>query len=137
LQISVRGPRSFGKNERAFARAQNSNQRLERTPIIAFQIYRDHIQLWQKPAEDRNIHQRFFCEKENRPVGRVAGEWRIEKTLVIHRKNHGTGLNHALAMNDTKSIEQTREQATEMIAEPIVKIHSLSSLRNLFVLCAR
>ena len=99
----VRAP--FRKNERAIASAQNSDQRFERAAIVAFEIDRDDVELRQKPAEDRRLHQRFFRKKIDGAVTGVSGQRRIEITLVIHGENHRAALDHPLPMNDAEAEE--------------------------------
>jgi hypothetical protein len=83
----------------------------------------DNVQLWQERAEQRHIHQRLPREKIDRAVACDAGEWRIEITLVIHRQNHRTCLNHTLPMNYPKAKTYSTDQAREMVTEPVVGIH--------------
>src|SRR4029077_9711355 len=92
--------------------------------ITAFEINWNHVQFWQQPAEDRHIHQRFLGEKINRAIGGVTGERRIKEALMICGQNHRTGLDHALAMDDSETEKQLREQTAKMITEPVIEIHS-------------
>ena len=80
-----------------------------RAAVAAFQVDRNHVELGQKPAKHGNIHQRFFRQKINWPVAGVAGQRRIEKTLMIHGQDHWPVLNDPFAMNDAEAVEQLSE----------------------------
>src|SRR5206468_8019652 len=88
LQGAVERARAFWKNQYAVPGLQDANQSLNGATIDALLIHGNHIELWQNPAQQRHVEKRSPGQKINRPIARGAGEWRIEITLVIHRKNH-------------------------------------------------
>ena len=55
LQVAVERARAFGENERRVPGLENTDQCLDSAPVHAFLIDWDHIQLWQKPAEQRHV----------------------------------------------------------------------------------
>src|SRR5438093_1324595 len=89
---------------------QDANHSLNGAAIDAFLIDRDHVQLWQNPAQQRYIEKCSPSQKINRPIARGAGQRRIEIALVIHRENHWPALNHSFAMNDAKPKKQSASQ---------------------------
>ena len=124
LQIAVERARAFGKNERALVCAQNADERLERAAIAAFLVDRNDIQFRQKPAEHRDIEQRFAREKINRAPAADAGKRRIEIALVIHREDDRSFLDDALRMHDAKTKKDPGDQSGKMIDREIPGIHA-------------
>ena len=123
LQIAVESARAFGEDQGRLSGSQNPNQRLQGTAIAAFLIDGNDIQLGQEPPPKPVIEQRFASEKENRAIGSVAGQRRIEEALMIHRQNHRPTLEHAFPVQNAKSEKDFREQTRECVSEPIVEIH--------------
>jgi hypothetical protein len=85
------------------SRPQNSNQCFKSAAIAAFLIDWNDVQLGQKPAPKPVLEQCPAGEKKNRAIGSVSRQRRIEKTLMIHRQDHRSALEHAFAMPDAKS----------------------------------
>src|SRR5207245_9652271 len=110
LQVPVGRARTFWKDQNAVPGLQGANQRLDRAAIDPFLVHRDHVELWQNPAQPRHVQKRSPGQKINRAIARGAGKWRIEITLMIHRENHWPALNHPFAMNDAKPKEQSASQ---------------------------
>src|ERR1700730_16033819 len=123
LQTSIRCARAFGKDQRRVAAAQNSNQRLERAGTLSFEIDGNDIEFRQEPTEHGHFHERFLGEKINGTVAGIAAQRWIEKTLMVHRKNDRAILDHAFAMQDAETVEELREQAREIVTDPVVRIH--------------
>src|SRR5207248_11796562 len=103
LQITVAGSRSFRKNECRLSRPQDSNQCFKSAAIAAFLIDWNNVQLGQKPAPKPVVEQCTAGEKKNGAIRSVARQRWIEKTLMIHRQNYRPALDHAFAMQDSKS----------------------------------
>src|SRR5262249_13209735 len=128
---AVERARAFWKNQHAVPSLQDTNHSLNGAAIDAFLIDGDHVQLWQKPAQQRHIEKCSPCQKINRSITRRPGQWRIEIALVIHRENYGPALNHALPMNHSKTKEQPPSQPGQMVTSPIVEIHSPNAICDL------
>jgi hypothetical protein len=85
LQLPIRTPLSFGKNERSIAGAQDPDQSLERTAVGAFLIDRNNIEFREDRTEERHLEQRFAREKINWAARGNSTQGRIEIALVIIR----------------------------------------------------
>src|SRR6266550_3182844 len=48
---------------------------------------------------------------------------RIEITLMVHRENHRTALNHALPMNYAKTKKKSADQARKIVTKPVIDVH--------------
>lgn len=75
-----------GKDHGAMAGFHLLDHRLERTPVGAFLINRDHIQLREKRAKNGPIQQRLAGKIEEFAGRGDAGQGRVEVALVIHRE---------------------------------------------------
>src|SRR4029077_5791437 len=83
----------------------------------------DHIQLWQKPAEQRRVQQCSASEKVDCSIARSARKRRIEVTLMIHCENRRPALNHALTMNYAKPKKKPAGEKKKVITKPVIEIH--------------
>src|SRR5262245_20804537 len=110
LQVTVERARALWKQQHGVSRLQDPNHSLDGAAIDAFLIDRDHIQLWQNPAQQRQIEKRSPGQKINRPITRGASQRWIEIALVIHRENHWPTLKHPLSMNNAKPKKQSASQ---------------------------
>ena len=123
LQAAVEGPRAFRKNQRCISGLEDANKGLQGAAVDPLLINWDHIQLRQKPAKQGHVHQRSPRQKINRAIACSAREGRIEITLMVHRENHRTALNHALPMNYAKTKKKSANQARKIVAKPVIEVH--------------
>ena len=129
LQISIRRTGAFGKNERAIALSNKSNQNLERAPIDSFLINRDHVDLRQQPPQQWGIEQASPRQKIDGPIAGDPGERRVEKTLMVHGQNNRAALNHPLGMQYADLKKDPRDQPRQIVPEPVIEIHDPGSIR--------